>query len=180
MFSLIQRPKVNYACFEIEPFFHSKLYEILELPWVIYCFFVPILFLFGPNCAVPSVYSRRSLFYSKLHEILKLPWFVYWYFESCSGSDELCSFIRDGAFSIRSSMKFLNCHFCRVFRVSFWLGPNYARLFETEPFLNSKLYYYEILELNSLFLRLQLPSEVLGPAKDLKAWRRTLSFDVEL
>lgn len=30
---------------------------------------------------------------------------------SCSCSDELCPvFIRDGAFSIQSSMKFLNCH----------------------------------------------------------------------
>lgn len=136
VFRCTQSP--NHACFEIEPIFYSKLYGILDLPW-----------------------------------------FISWYFVSglVLVRTERCPvFIRDGAFSVQSSMEFLNCHglfidtsclvqvrteLCSVvirngtvpfflfetlwdswivmvcvlvLRALFWLGQNYARLFETEPF----------------------------------------------
>jgi len=166
LFKFTQRP--NYACFEIEPLFYSKLWWD---SWtaMVYLLVLRVDLVLYSDRTVPSVYSRRSLFYSKLHEILKLPWCIYWYFVSCSGSDRSMLSVdsRRSLFSIWNSMRFLNC-LGLLLRVLFWLGPNYARWFETDFFSNLKLYNYEILELNGLFLRLQLQSEVWDRLKILK------------
>jgi len=62
-------------------------------------------------------------------EILELPWFIYWYFVSILFfiRTELCPVsVRDGAISIRSSMKFLNCH-------GLFIGTSCLVLVRTEP-----------------------------------------------